>query len=123
MSFIAKSAAAAVLASSVGSAALAGPYVNVEANSGFVGSDYGGTITDLHVGYEGDVGKSASYYVQGGPAIVAIDGEDQETEFSGKVGLGASVSERVSVYGEISFLTDGEDDANYGTKAGIKYSF
>ena len=35
-------------------AAQAGPYVNVEANSGFTGSDYTGTATtDVHVGYEG----------------------------------------------------------------------
>ena len=31
-------------------AAQAGPYVNVEANSGFTGSDYTGTATDVHVG-------------------------------------------------------------------------
>ena len=31
-------------------AALAGPYVNVEANSSFTGSDYTGTTTDAHVG-------------------------------------------------------------------------
>ena len=30
-------------------AALAGPYVNVEANSGFSGTDYVGTTTDAHV--------------------------------------------------------------------------
>jgi len=45
-------AATAALSMSAG-AAFAGPYVNVEANSGFVGSDYSGTVTDLHVGYEG----------------------------------------------------------------------
>ena len=44
-------AATAALSVSAG-AALAGPYVNVEANSGFVGSDYSGTVTDFAVGYE-----------------------------------------------------------------------
>ena len=39
-------ATAAVVAPS---AALAGPYVNVEANSAFTGSDYTGTTTDAHV--------------------------------------------------------------------------
>ena len=34
--------------------AIAGPYANIEANSGFVGSDYGGSVTDVHVGYEGE---------------------------------------------------------------------
>ena len=33
-------------------AALAGPYVNVETNAGWVGDDYSGAVTDLHVGYE-----------------------------------------------------------------------
>ena len=42
-------AATAALSMSAG-AALAGPYVNVEANSGFTGSDYTGTTTDAHVG-------------------------------------------------------------------------
>ena len=63
-------------------AAIAGPYANVEANSGFVGSDYGGTATDVHVGYEG-----ANWYVQGGPAIVlSPEGEDGEVQLSGKAG-------------------------------------
>ena len=43
-SAIALAAAAPLLAAP----ALAGPYVNVEANSGFTGSDYTGTTTDAH---------------------------------------------------------------------------
>ena len=42
-------AATAALSVSAG-AAIAGPYVNVEANSGWTGSDYNGTATDLHLG-------------------------------------------------------------------------
>ena len=42
-------AAAAAVAFAAPGAALAGPYVNVEANSGFTGSDYTGTTTDAHV--------------------------------------------------------------------------
>ena len=120
-----KSALAAVAALPlVSTAAFAGPYVNVEANSGFVGSDYAGTITDIHVGYEDSVGESASFYVQAGPAVVSIDGaESNETEFSGKTGIGVDVSKSINVYGEISFLTNGEEDNNYGTKAGVKWKF
>ena len=44
------------------------------------------------LGYEGEVG-TASYYVQAGPAVVAVDGVDTETEFSGKAGMGLPVSE------------------------------
>ena len=43
-------ASAAALAFAAPGAALAGPYVNIEANSGFTGSDYTGTTTDAHVG-------------------------------------------------------------------------
>jgi len=106
-------------------AALAGPYVNVETNAGWVGEDYIGATTDLHIGYEGSIGESgASYYVQGGPAIVAVDGADTDTQFSGKAGLGIPVSDAVGVYGELSFLTADDNDNNgYGGKLGVKYSF
>ena len=105
-------------------AALAGPYVNVETNAGWVGDDYSGATTDLHVGYEGALGENAGYYIQGGPAIVAVDGEDTDTQFSGKAGLGFDVTEQVGVYGEVSFLTaDDDDDFGLGGKLGVKYNF
>lgn len=105
-------------------AAIAGPYVNVETNAGWVGDDYSGATTDIHVGYEGALGDAASYYVQAGPAIVAVDGEDTDTQFSGKAGLGLPVSDALGVYGEISFLTaDDEDDFGLGGKLGVKYNF
>ena len=118
-------AAAAAAVAFAPAAALAGPYVNVETNAGWVGEDYIGATTDLHIGYEGSIGESgASYYVQGGPAIVAVDGADTETEFSGKAGLGIPVSDAVGVYGEVSFLTaDDSDDLGVGGKLGVKYSF
>ena len=49
-------AAAAAAVAFAPAAALAGPYVNVEANAGWVGDDYTSTTTDIHVGYEGEVG-------------------------------------------------------------------
>ena len=42
-------AATAALGLSAG-AAVAGPYVNVETNAGWTGSEYTGAGTDLHVG-------------------------------------------------------------------------
>ena len=116
-------AATAALSMSAG-AALAGPYVNVETNAGWVGDDYSGATTDIHVGYEGALGESAGYYVQAGPAIVAVDGEDTDTQFSGKAGIGVDVTEAIGVYGEVSFLTaDDDDDFGLGGKLGVKYSF
>ena len=97
-------------------AAIAGPYANVEANSGFYGSDYTGTATDVHLGYEG-----ANWYVQGGPALLAPDGGDGEVELSGKAGGSVSLSDALSVYGEVSFITG--DENGYGTKVGAKYNF
>ena len=114
-------AATAALSMSAG-AAFAGPYVNVETNAGWVGDDYTAATTDLHVGYEGALGEEASWYAQGGPALVSIDGEETETEFSGKAGVGVGLTEQLSLYGEVSFLT-GEDDTNYGTKVGVKFAF
>ena len=116
-------AATAALSMSAG-AALAGPYVNVETNAGWVGDDYSGATTDIHVGYEGALGESASYYVQAGPAVVAVDGEETDTQFSGKAGLGVAVTDQVGVYGEVSFLTaEDEDDFGLGGELGLKYSF
>jgi hypothetical protein len=117
-------AATAALSMSAG-AALAGPYVNVEANAGWTGDDYTGATTDVHVGYEGELGETgASFYVQAGPAIVAVDGEETDTQFSGKAGVGIPVSDAVGVYGELSFLTaEDDDDFGVGGKLGLKYNF
>ena len=122
-----KSAFAAVAAVAMSStAALAGPYVNAETNVGYTGNDFNGSVTDLHIGYENNLGENAAYYIQAGPAIVAVDGQENETEISGKAGLGIDVTDQVNVYGEISFLTadqDISDDLGLGVKAGVKYSF
>ena len=115
-------AATAALSMSAG-AALAGPYVNIETNAGWVGDDYTAATTDLHVGFEGEAGV-ASYYIQAGPAIVAVDGEETDTQFSGKAGVGVPVSDAIGVYGEMSFLTaEDEDDFGLGGKLGVKYNF
>jgi len=116
-------AAAAAAVAFAPAAALAGPYVNVETNAGWTGDNYTGATTDIHVGYEGEAG-AASYYVQAGPAVVAVDGEEADTQFSGKAGLGLPVSDAIGVYGEVSFLTaEDEDDFGLGGKLGLKYNF
>ena len=119
-SAIALAAAAPLMAAP----ALAGPYVNVEANAGWSGSDYAGTTTDAHVGYEGTVG-AASWYVQGGASFVSPDGGETDTVPSGKAGIGAPITDALSAYGEVSFIGSGDDDIDrgYGAKAGLKYNF
>ena len=102
------------------SPALAGPYVNVEANSGFTGSDYSGTSTDFHIGAE-ETFDQLSVYIQGGPTLFSPDGGEAETKFTGKAGGSVSVSPALSVYGELSMVADKVN--SYGTKAGLKYSF
>ena len=120
--FATLAAAAAVVAPS---AALAGPYVNVEANSAFTGSDYTSTTTDFHVGYEAPLGDSAAWYVQAGASVVSPDGAASDTVPSGKAGLSVAATERLGIYGELSFVGSGDAsvDRGYGTKAGVKYSF
>jgi outer membrane autotransporter protein len=104
-------------------AAIAGPYVNVENNASYTGSDYGGSVTDFHVGWEGG-NETFDYYVQGGPAVVSADAEDNDTQLSGKVGANIAATEQLGFYGEVSVLTqEGDADNFWGTKIGAKYSF
>ena len=107
-------------AAALGTPALAGPYVNIENNAGFTGSDFNGHATDFHLGYESgnDVG---SYYIQAGPTIFAPDGGEEETKLTGKLGGSLQATDRVSVYGELSASFDDVND--YGTKVGVKYNF
>ena len=114
---------ALALAATLASApAFAGTYVNVESNASYTGNDYTSRTTDLHIGYEGDVG-ALGYYIQGGPAFTAADGADGNTDFLGKGGLSIAANEKLDIYGEVSFLTDEVADTAYGTKIGAKYKF
>ena len=106
--------------------AMAGVYLNVEANQGWSGEDYQGTLLETHVGYENSLGDSASWYIQGGPAVSFPDDAEQVGAASGKVGLNVSVTKRLSAYGEVSAATPEGlelEGLGVGTKAGLKYSF
>ena len=115
-----KALALAVSGVLVGSAALAGPYVNVENNAGYQ-DGYLGSTTDIHVGFEGS-SDVYGYYVQAGPAIVAPDGDEAEMEISGKIGGSVQATDSFGVYGEVSFITD-DIEPIFGTKIGLKYAF
>jgi hypothetical protein len=115
-------AAAAAAAAFAAPAAMAGPYVNAEMNAGFTGSDYDGNAVDLFVGYEGEAGSGVGYFVEAGPVFITPESGDTEVELGGKAGVDFAVSDNVKAYGEFSFTT-GEDENDYGLKAGLKYTF
>ena len=118
-----KTLALALASTLVAGPAFAGVYVNVESNAGYTGSDYESRTTDFHVGYESTVG-AVDWYVQGGPAVVSVDGSDNDNQMSGKIGANVAATEKLGFYGEISVVTaDGDVDNSWGTKIGTKYSF
>jgi len=126
-----KSTIAAVFAAPfvLSSAAFAGPYVNIEANASYPDGDYTGATTDLAVGFEGTASEGKiAYYIQGGPAFVHSEAaDDTETQFSGKAGASVAVNEDLSVYAEVSGISDedtsGDDIVNFGGKIGAKFVF
>ena len=109
-------ASAAVLASPAAKAD--GLYLNPEFNAGWSGSDFAGSVLEGHIGWETD-----GFYLQGGPAVAQPDGGDVEVGFSGKMGIGASVSESFGIYGEVSAAKFDDADAGFGLKVGGKYKF
>ena len=122
-------AAAAAAPFLLSSAAFAGPYVNVESNLSYPDGDYTGATTDVAVGFDGTTSEGKiAYYIQGGPAFVHSESaDDTETEFSGKAGASLAVNEDLSVYAEISGISDedstGDDIVNFGGKLGAKFVF
>ena len=106
--------------------AAAGVYVNVEANQGWSGEDYQGALLETHVGYENALGDSASWYIQGGPAVSFPDDAEQVGAASGKVGIGVDVTKKLNVYGELSAITPESlelEGLGVGAKTGFKYKF
>ena len=117
-----KKIALALAATLASTPAMAGVYINAESNASYSGTDYTSATTDLHLGWEGNVGK-LGYYIQGGPSIVAADGVDGTSNLSGKLGGSVAASEKFDIYGEISFAQVEDADNAYGTKIGAKYKF
>ena len=120
-----KSTLAAVAASATlfSGAAIAGPYVNLETNSGFDGGEYGSTLLETHIGYESSISDNADWYIQGGPANEIGTADNAPTELSGKIGASVAISESSSVYGELAMATTNEmefDNLNAGVKLGVK---
>ena len=106
-----------------GSAAVAGPYVNVENNAGFLGSDYAGSVTDLAIGYSAELGDKTTVGAQVGPAFVNPDEGDGTTEISGKIYGDVDLTEKLNVYGEFALLTVDDEDNLYNLKTGLTWNF
>ena len=122
-------AAAAAAPFLLSSAAFAGPYVNVEANASYPDGDYTGATTHVAVGFVGTASEGKiAYYIQGGHAFVHDEAaDDTETQFSGKVGASVGINEDLSVYGEVSGISNedaaGDDIVDFGGKIGAKFLF
>tara|TARA_R100001443_G_scaffold32571_1_gene46652 strand:+ start:110 stop:466 length:357 start_codon:yes stop_codon:yes gene_type:complete len=117
-----KTIAFALAATTLSAPAFAGAYVNVESNANYTGSEYTSRATDLHLGYENSSG-SLAYYIQGGKTINAANGVDSESNWSGKLGGSVAATDKLGVYGEVSFAQVEDADNNFSTKLGAKYSF
>tara|TARA_Y100000401_G_scaffold100644_1_gene89623 strand:+ start:3359 stop:3742 length:384 start_codon:yes stop_codon:yes gene_type:complete len=121
-------AASAALSLSAG-AAVAGPYINVEANAAYPDGEYIGAVTDFHLGFEGTAGDAVGFYVQGGPSFIHSEAaDDTETELSGKVGVTYAATDSLGLYGELAGITNGEDSdgdeiIDWGGKVGVKFDF
>ena len=121
-------AASAALSLSAG-AAVAGPYINVEANAAYPDGEYVGAVTDFHLGFEGTAGDAVGFYVQGGPSFIHSEAaDDTETELSGKVGVTYAATDSLGLYGELAGITNGEDSdgdeiIDWGGKVGVKFDF
>ena len=62
-------------------ATLARPYAVVENNGGFTGSNFTGSVTDIHVGWE-----EQGFYAEFGPSIFSPDGGETEVLMTAKAG-------------------------------------
>ena len=105
----------------------AGQYANVEASSSIQDGDYKSTRIDTHYGWEGKLGDSSKYYIQGGPSFVSKDAaESLEYQVGGKVGVKTKLTEDLSSYAEVKAYSADEwdlSDLKVSVKAGLKYTF
>jgi len=99
----------------------AGPYATIEANSGWVGSEYVGNTTETALGYELSA-DALTFYGQVGPAFVSPKDADTSMEWAGKIGVSVAATDNFTIYTELAGITT-DDDNVYGGKLGAKWSF
>ena len=101
-------------------------YINFESNTQIPDGEYNNTRTLMHVGYKDTKGKFG-YFIQGGPNIIHLQGEDDPLEygFSSKTGVTYASSRYLTLYGEVytyhQELTPEFDDV--AVKTGIVWNF
>ena len=105
-------------------AAVAGSYVNVEANGSYPDGAYESGTWEFQLGYEGTTPNGIDWYVSGGPTVTHTEAADEfgDTELIGYLGGSKALTESTGIYGEVSGVT-AEDDVNWGGKVGLKYTF
>ena len=116
-----KTAVAAVACAALGVAvapeAKAEPsvYLNPEFNQGWVKSTNTGGVLDMHIGIE-----DGPFYLQAGPALSTGLGTNT-WGVTGKAGVSGEVSDRMSLYSEISAGKFDGGSTAIGLKVGSKF--
>ena len=121
-----KAFAVALLGLAVTAPAMAGPYVSTK--SEFKGDEdgYSKTVHQARLGYGWKLDNGIKPYAELGGGLSAADGAENSSRISGKAGIGVPVTDALSAYGELSFITAEDeflDDLGVGGKLGVKYNF
>ena len=121
-----KATIAALAAStlSISGAAIAGPYVNIEANGSYPDGAYSSGNIEIQVGYEGLTPNGINWYASIGPKKTHTETANEfgDVEIAGYLGGGKSLTEKTSVYGEVYSATN-NDDVDWAGKLGARYTF
>ncbi len=105
-------------------AAIAGPYVNIEANGSYPDGAYSSGNIEFQVGYEGTTTNGISWYASVGPTVQHTETADEfgDVEIAAYLGGSKGITDKVGVYGEIYGATN-NDDLDLSGKAGLRYTF
>jgi len=105
-------------------AAIAGPYVNIEANGSYPDGAYSSGNIEFQVGYEATTTNGISWYASVGPTVQHTETADEfgDVEIAAYLGGSKGITDNVGVYGEIYGATN-NDDLDLSGKAGLRYTF
>mgnify|MGYP001276497769 FL=1 len=105
-------------------AAIAGPYVNVEANGSYPDGAYSSGNIEFQVGYEATTTNGISWYASVGPTVQHTETADEfgDVEIAAYLGGSKGITDKVGVYGEVYGATN-NDDLDLSGKAGLRYTF